>query len=69
MKKTAVFAAAALFLFTAAALPSPAAGPSLAPLNPAFLRDRALPAAEKQSSGEVFFSRGKGVPPENGRLL
>jgi len=57
MKKTAVFAAAALFLFTAAALPSPAAGPSLAPLNPAFLRDRALPrGGGAELRGSVFFA-------------
>ena len=57
MKKTAVFAAAALFLFTAAALPSPAAGPSLAPLNPAFLRDRALPGGgEAELRRSVFFA-------------
>ncbi len=68
MKKTAVFAAAALFCS-----PLPLCRPlrqvrPLAPLNPAFLRDRALPGGG-EAGPEKCFSRGKGVPPENGRLL
>lgn len=58
-RKTAVFAAATLLLSIVSVRPVSAAGPSFAPLNPAFLLERVLPSRERPELSGSAFSAGE----------